>query len=107
VVSQTPAAGQLVRPGTPVTLVYAALPPADIDRGRTPGRDPGLTRPQCTVPDLRGMTVAQASRALKNAGLALGDHPRDTKLVVRWQSLEPRSAAACGARVNVGAEVIG
>jgi CHASE2 domain-containing sensor protein len=73
---------------------------------RPPVRDTDLRRRLCTVPDVRRRSIAQAAQALQKAGLALGDHPRDTSLTVRSQSAEPRSAVPCGTRVNLTADVI-
>jgi CHASE2 domain-containing sensor protein len=99
VLAQAPQAGAPARLGERVRLIVEGRPRT------TPTRDPD-ERPRCTVPEVRGMTVAQAAQALKGAGLALGDHPRDTKLRVRWQSASARTALPCGARVNVGSEVV-
>jgi hypothetical protein len=105
VVAQAPAAGALVRRGTRVVLQYAARPPRDIDDSRTPEGRPTSNGP-CRVPELRGLTVAQAAQALKRARLTLGDHPRDTRLRVTWQSASPNVALTCGTRISVGADVI-
>jgi CHASE2 domain-containing sensor protein len=108
VVGQSHRPGTRVRRGTRVTLRYAAqAPPVGVDRTtRPPVRDTDILRRRCTVPDLRGRTVAQAAQMLKDAGLVLGDHPRDTRLTVQRQSVDPGAAVACGARVDVAADVI-
>ena len=107
VVGQSHRAGTRVRPGTRVVVRYAQPAPPRPDRvTRPPVRDTDLRRRLCTVPDVRGRSIAQAAQALQEAGLALGDHPRETSLTVRGQSAEPRSAVPCGTRVNLTADVI-
>jgi CHASE2 domain-containing sensor protein len=107
VVGQSHRAGTRVRRGTRVVVRYAQPAPPGPDRvTRPPVRETDPRRRLCTVPDVRSRSIAQAAQALQKAGLALGDHPRDTSLTVRSQSAEPRSAVPCGTRVNLTADVI-
>lgn len=116
VVAQNPAAGTIPKPGTPVRLnvAQAEAPPATTDGQTTSGQTTTgqtTTQPpaQATVPDVVGLTQAQATKALHDVGLkpSLQFVPsqQDPVGTVVAQAREPGTTLRSGESVQVNISV--
>lgn len=93
VVAQSPPRGTTVRPGTSVQIIVA-----DTGDGSAPAIG-------TAIPDLEGLTPAEAQSLLRREGLAIGNISRESAsaplgTIVR-QVPAPGSSASIGTRVNI------
>lgn len=99
VVGVAPSDGSLVAATTRVVLTLARNTPdaaAVVDSTRSPG-----TERTCTVPNLKELSEAVASRALINAKLRIGKVSHsEVGTTVTQQSLPPGRKVACGTAVD-------
>jgi beta-lactam-binding protein with PASTA domain len=94
IVAQSPPRGRSVRPGTEIEVVINAA-----------GGGGGAPAARATVPDVIGLTPAEAQTVLRGAGLDIGQIQRESAAAplgtIVGQAPEAGAPAARGTRINV------